>query len=375
MDAMAISPLRNLLFGNGIAGGQDLIALDIQRGRDHGIPDYNTLRVAMGLPAVTSFAQITSNVQIQHELEAAYPGGVNTIDAFEGGVAEDHVPGSDVGPLFQAIMVDQFERLRDGDRFFYLNEGLTSSELKIIQQCNTLAGVIKANTNITNLQADVFLFRASISGTVSTDGSNANGPTRSGSMGMAGLTLELEDDSGDVLATTTTDSQGHYSFNQLSGPAASLELTPGISATGTYRVVLLLPSGRQHTSLSSPLVAIDSGDTNCERSEFRHRFTGQRPDGHSTSGRLGPRPVTSPLHQLRVRAKDRRTFRRKSWKCAAAGGRRRRNRFHHVSPILRRRLAIARTQSFWTLSGSRSTRMAISANVSPSIWRRTSTSR
>jgi len=66
----------------------------------------------MGLPAVTSFAQITSDVQVQKELAAAYPGGVNTIDAFEGGMAEDHVKGSDVGPLFQAIMVNQFTRLR-----------------------------------------------------------------------------------------------------------------------------------------------------------------------------------------------------------------------------------------------------------------------
>ncbi len=285
MDLMAISPIRNLLFGNGAIGGQDLIALDIQRGRDHGIPDYNTLRIDMGLPAVTSFAQITENVQVQHELEAAYPGGVNTIDAFEGGLAEDHVPGSDVGPLFQAIMVNQFQRLRDGDRFFYLNEDLNSSEMKVLQQSNTLADVIEANTNITNLQSDVFLFRATISGTVSRGpesfaGSRQSG-SMSGSMGMAGFTLELEDDSGDILATTTTNSQGQYSFSQLSGAAASLELTPGVSATGTYRVVLLLPAGAHRSSRASSLITIGVGDTNITGVDFNLDPLNSRFSGHA----------------------------------------------------------------------------------------------
>ncbi|HEX3358530.1 MAG TPA: peroxidase family protein, partial [Tepidisphaeraceae bacterium] len=165
-DTMAVADVRNLLFGNGGFGGEDLMARDVQRDRDNGIPDYNSLRVAMGLPAVTSFAQITSNVQVQQELAAAYPGGVNTIDAFEGGLAEDHVAGSDVGPLFQAIMVDQFARLRNGDRFFYLNENFTPEEMRIIRQGNTLAQTIENNTDITNLQSDVMVFRASVSGTV-----------------------------------------------------------------------------------------------------------------------------------------------------------------------------------------------------------------
>ncbi len=127
-DLMAVDDVRNLLFGNGLFGGDDLMARDVQRGRDNGMADYNTMRVELGLQAVTSFSQITSNVKVQQELAAAYPGGVNTIDAFEGGMAEDHVSGSDVGPLFQAIMINQFARLRDGDRFFYLNETFNSEE-------------------------------------------------------------------------------------------------------------------------------------------------------------------------------------------------------------------------------------------------------
>ncbi len=244
-DLLAIEDVRNLLFGNYGAGGEDLMARDVQRGRDNGIPDYNTLRVALGLPAVTTFAQITSNVQVQQELAAAYPGGVNTIDAFEGGLAEDHVPGSDVGPLFQAIIANQFTRLRDGDRFFYLNESFTPDEVALIRGA-TLAKVIEANTHITNLQSDVMVFRASIGGTVVTAG-----PAHGFPAGVAGITVQLQDTGGTVLATTVTDAQGHYHFDQLSG----------VSATGQYNVRLVLPAGDTQASANPATILISRGDT------------------------------------------------------------------------------------------------------------------
>jgi peroxidase len=261
MDLEAINEVRDLLFNEvipGVGGGQDLMALDTQRGRDHGIPDYNTLRVELGLPAITSFSQITKNVHVQNELAAAYPGGVDTIDAFEGGLAEDHVPGSDVGPLFQKIMASQFERLRDGDRFFYLNEGFTPQELQIFDQGNTLAKIIMNNTGITNLQANVMLFQASISGTVSVEGS-----TRAAvqNWGPSGITVRLEDTTGDILATTETDQRGRYSFDQLSGPSGNVEIAPGVSATGWYKVVLALPHGMKQVTPSPAPIEITSGDT------------------------------------------------------------------------------------------------------------------
>jgi peroxidase len=237
MDPMAINEVRNLLFNEVVPGqgfGQDLMALDVQRARDQGIGSYNQLREAYGLPPVTSFAQITSNVQVQQELQQAY-GNVNNIDPFEGGVAEDHVKGSDVGPLFQAIMVNQFARLRDGDRFFFLNENFTPAERAILQQGSSLAKVIEGNTNITNLQSDVFLFQTSISGRVTASAGRLT-------LGVPGITVQLEDTDGNVLATTTTNRLGQYTFNQLSGGAANGESASGTSETGTYHVALSLPS-------------------------------------------------------------------------------------------------------------------------------------
>jgi hypothetical protein len=266
-DLLAINDVRNLLFANGGLqdNGQDLIARDVERARDDGIGTYNQVRVAYGLPAVTSFDQITSNVQVQQELKKAY-GSVDNIDAFEGGMAEDHVAGSDLGPLFTKIIADQFNRLRAGDRFFYLNESWNRDELGFLLQGNTLTKVIEANTSITNLQSDAFRFQASISGTVST-GSGRN------LQGVGGLTVRLEDTSGDILATTVTNRQGRYSFNQLSGPSNNVEIASGVSATGYYNVVLVLPNGLRQITPNPGNILISRGGMNVTGVNFGLTFT------------------------------------------------------------------------------------------------------
>jgi hypothetical protein len=267
-DLLAINDVRNLLFGNGgqTDNGLDLMARDVERARDDGIGSYNQVRVAYGLPAVTSFAQITSNTQVQAELAKAYPAGVDTIDAFEGGLAEDHVGGSDMGPLFTRILADQFTRLRNGDRFFYLNESLNFDELNILAQGNTLAQVITANTGITNLQSDVFVYQASISGTVLLAGTG----TRRGTspQGMPGVTVQLQDDNGNVIATTVTDSRGHYAFDQQNG----------LSATGSYTVAIVVPAGFTQVSPNPGTLTITRGGFRATGVNFS-----LAPSGHPTA--------------------------------------------------------------------------------------------
>jgi hypothetical protein len=236
IDLLLIDEIRNLLFGIPNAPGTDLAARDVQRARDHGIGTYNQVRVAFGLPAVTSYAQITSNVTVQNELQATYgtvaSGGLNKIDPFEGMLAEDHVNGGDAGATVKAILSNQFTRLRDGDRFFYLNEGFDSTELSLIAQGDTLAQVIENNTAITNLQSDVFFFREEISGAVFND-PDGNGIREAGEAGIPGVTVNLNDDSGAVVATTTTDANGEYDFTDQTG----------IPGTGNFTVSVVLPAG------------------------------------------------------------------------------------------------------------------------------------
>ncbi|QDU80378.1 peroxidase [Polystyrenella longa] len=153
LDTQIVDDVRNFLFGAPGAGGFDLASLNIQRGRDHGLPDYNQARVDLGLAPVTSFADITSDVDLQQKLEEVY-GSVDNIDVWVGGLAEDHVEGSNLGELVQTVLVDQFTRLRDGDRLWYQNQFDGEELLEI--ETTTLADIIERNSDVENLQTNVF---------------------------------------------------------------------------------------------------------------------------------------------------------------------------------------------------------------------------
>jgi len=154
VDVLLDDSVRNFLFGPPGAGGLDLAALNIQRGRDHGLADYNTMRASFGLPRVTSFGQITSDAALADRLRDIY-GSVDDIDAWVGGLAEDHVSGGSLGPLFTTIIVDQFTRLRSGDRLYF--EAWMSPAEKAAIKSTSLASIIKANTALTTVQRNVFV--------------------------------------------------------------------------------------------------------------------------------------------------------------------------------------------------------------------------
>jgi peroxidase len=153
LDAKVIDDVRNLLFGPPGAGGMDLVAINIMRGREHGLPDYNAARLAYGLAPVADFDDITSNPALAAKLEALY-GTVDTIDLFVGALAEDDAPGAMVGALLRAVLVDQFARLRDGDRFWYENR-VGGEELAKLE-ATTLSDVLLRTTGIEHLQHDIF---------------------------------------------------------------------------------------------------------------------------------------------------------------------------------------------------------------------------
>lgn len=154
IDTLVIDDVRNFLFGPPGSGGFDLVSLNIQRGRDHGLPSYNMTRIALGLPAKTSFADINHDPEIQTRLANAYE-SVDDIDLWVGGLAEAKQPGALVGELMVTVLKDQFEALRDGDRFWYSRslDRRLANEL----ENTTLADIIRRNTDIgPEIDDDVF---------------------------------------------------------------------------------------------------------------------------------------------------------------------------------------------------------------------------
>jgi len=157
IDNMVVDDIRNFLFGPPGAGGLDLASLNIQRGRDHGLPDYNTFRIYYGLTPVSSFADVSSDPTVQSRLAAAYT-SVDEIDVWVGALAEDPVGGGAlVGELLFAALKDQFERLRDGDPGWYQN--VLPFLAQKVAETQTLEKVIARNTSLkrSDLQNNVFI--------------------------------------------------------------------------------------------------------------------------------------------------------------------------------------------------------------------------
>ncbi|RLS30634.1 MAG: LEPR-XLL domain-containing protein [Planctomycetota bacterium] len=244
LDTQVVDGVRNFLFGPPGAGGLDLASLNIQRGRDHGLADYNDTREAIGLTSVTSFAEITSDVALQEKLQTLYK-SVDDIDLWVGGLAEDHVKGSSLGATFQAIIAEQFTQLRDGDRFWYKNQ-FSGRQLAQLQR-TSLSDIIERNTRLNSVQQNAFFFKAGIAGDVTAELNADRKPSRK-EPPVAKLTVSLINTDGDTIAaTTTTDRRGHYQFGVMEN-----------LRTGVYRIQVTKADGT--ILASSRKVAITRGD-------------------------------------------------------------------------------------------------------------------
>ncbi len=172
----------------------DIAAIDVERGRDHGMPSYNELRKAYGLAPRASFQAITGEsteafpvdaeltpgaevddpdsidfvrpgvrrTSVAARLKALY-GDVSTLDAFVGMGAEPHVAGTEFGELQLAIWRKQFTAMRDGDRFHLDNDPV----LAVVRQRfgidhrHGLGDLIALNTDIPRRDLARNVFRTS----------------------------------------------------------------------------------------------------------------------------------------------------------------------------------------------------------------------
>ncbi|MFT4569529.1 MAG: peroxidase [Hyphomicrobiaceae bacterium] len=145
LDLLITDDVRNFLFGVPGSGGFDLAALNIQRGRDHGLPSFNGVRQGLGLAVVANFDSITSDTETNDLLAGLYS-DVDDVDFWIGFLAEDHLPGAMAGELLVTALAEQFERTRDGDRFWY-ERMLSGRPLRFVEG-RTLAKVLRAQAGI-----------------------------------------------------------------------------------------------------------------------------------------------------------------------------------------------------------------------------------
>jgi len=127
----------------------DLAALNIQRGRDHGLPSYTEWMEYCQLGSHQSWKSLGKYIKDEEKLKVLKDiyGHPDNVDVWVGSILEEKVEGGRVGPTTRCLLVEQFKRLRDGDRFWYENPSVFSAaQLTQVKQV-TLSRIICDNAD------------------------------------------------------------------------------------------------------------------------------------------------------------------------------------------------------------------------------------
>ncbi|XP_055505549.1 thyroid peroxidase-like isoform X2 [Leucoraja erinacea] len=136
----------------------DLAALNLQRGRDHGLPSYNAWRRFCGLTQaknISELIQVFNSTYLAKKILAVYKTPDN-IDVWIGAIAEPLLPRARVGELLACLLGKQFQVLRDGDRFWWENEGVFTKQQREELSKVTLSRILCDSTRIRRIPVDVF---------------------------------------------------------------------------------------------------------------------------------------------------------------------------------------------------------------------------
>ena len=160
VDREIANDLLDNLFERPKSPGLNLAALNIQRGRDHGLPGYNAFRRVCGLSNARSFGDTAKEIvdsENRQLLSELYDDNPNLADLWVAGLAEAPSAGEIVGKTFGCIIREQMKRLRDGDRFFYERSGVFSKQQLVEIKKASLSKIMCDNLkNITSVQKDSF---------------------------------------------------------------------------------------------------------------------------------------------------------------------------------------------------------------------------
>ncbi|CAG9861246.1 unnamed protein product [Phyllotreta striolata] len=137
--------------------GLDLVSLNIQRGRDHGLPGYVKWRRHCGFERVRNFDDLKGvfDSNSLRNIKAIYR-KVEDVDLYTGALSEIPMENSILGPTLTCLLLDQFYRIKRGDRFWYENPGVFEKRQLDELRKTTLAGVICDNAdNLDTVQRKV----------------------------------------------------------------------------------------------------------------------------------------------------------------------------------------------------------------------------
>ena len=160
VDEFLNNILTNQLFAtDSSAPGLDLASLNIQRGRDHGLPPYLTWK-RWALEQCGIESDFRNELTKIHLLQTY--GTLETVDLFVGGLAEEPLKGGLVGATFACIFARTFEAVRDGDRFYYENADpatgiFTAAQRAEIEKASLSRVICDTSDNIQNIQPNAFL--------------------------------------------------------------------------------------------------------------------------------------------------------------------------------------------------------------------------
>ena len=160
VDEFLNSVLTSKLFSKipGSLGG-DLASLNIQRGRDHGIPSYRTWQryCEEKFPGKQARFRDNATIAVLQWLYGAEEGFMDGMDLWVGGLSEERMEGAQLGPTFACILGLTFSRLRDGDRFWFEEQYQFSEVQRRELKRSSLGRVVCDNgDNIRRVSRNVF---------------------------------------------------------------------------------------------------------------------------------------------------------------------------------------------------------------------------
>lgn len=284
MDHKVTPVLRSVVF-NGVTNAQgrknpdvafDVVASDVQRGRDHGLLSYREMRRKMGWKDIQAYEHITLQQDRVNILKGIYgERGLDDVDLMVGLLTEDQLDGGLLGPVATSIAQDQFKRTRDGDRCWYENQFqgqllniFKATKLRHLVDrnfaslANPFASEVVAGTVPTRQPVTIPRPSSATSASITTTaGTSSNSAT--------GATVPSPLLSQPVLATTATE----------------IALPTGVSTT-TTTTTLSMPSTHHHHHVFNPVVLAHRLDKEGDKAERKKKLDAQHVNNDNQDKKL-----------------------------------------------------------------------------------------